>query len=96
MIEGSKPLSLAQDVAGGSLTVVSDSSNSGSSVFAQFIFGVILIWLALPMVWMNERKQVKMFKIVQKGRENFVEVQIDDVKDDNNYKLVHGSGRCTT
>ncbi len=55
-----------------------------------------MIALALPMVWMNERKQVKMFKIVQQGRDNVTEVQIDNVVDVNNYRLVHASGRCTT
>ena len=56
MIEGAKPLSLAQDVAGGTLTVATDSSSSGGSIIGEFILGVILIWIALPMVWMNERK----------------------------------------
>lgn len=48
------------------------------------------------MVWMNERKQVKMFKIVQKARENVTEVEIDSVTNENDYKLVHASGRCST
>ena len=48
------------------------------------------------MVWMNERKQVRMFKVVQAGRDNVTEVQIDSVSDQDNYKLVHASGRCTT
>ena len=48
------------------------------------------------MVWMNERKQVRMFKVVQAGRDNVTEVQIDSVSDQDNYKLVHASGRCST
>jgi hypothetical protein len=32
--------------------------------FAEALGGVILIWLAIPMVWMNERKDVKMYKVI--------------------------------
>ena len=37
-----------------------------------------------------------MYQVVQKGRENVTEVEIDSVSDQNNYKLVHASGRCST
>ena len=37
-----------------------------------------------------------MFKIVQQARDNVIEVQIDNVSEENNYKLVHASGRCET
>lgn len=45
---------------------------------------------------MNERKKVKIYRVLQAGRENVIEVDIDNVQDSNNYKLVHASGRCTT
>jgi hypothetical protein len=35
---------------------------------AEFIFGVILIWLALPAIWMNERRDVRFFKLAIKGQ----------------------------
>ena len=56
----------------------SGSSNTGKSatkktkgggIFGEFILGLILIGFALPMVWMNERKQVKIYKVLDKGRE---------------------------
>jgi hypothetical protein len=37
-----------------------------------------------------------MCELVQSARENITEVDIDNVEDCNNYKLVHASGRCST
>jgi hypothetical protein len=46
----------------GSTTVTKREKEGG-----EFITGWILIWLALPMVWMNERKNVKIFKTIVAG-----------------------------
>ena len=51
-----QPLGLAQGVGGNILSSTSNSDDNESSPFGEFIFGLILICLALPMVWMNERK----------------------------------------
>jgi hypothetical protein len=36
--------------------------------------GVIMILIAIPMVWMNERKQVKIDKLITKGKKEVIEV----------------------
>jgi hypothetical protein len=41
--------------------------------FGEALLGIILIWCAIPMIWMNERKDVKMHKVITKGREAVVE-----------------------
>jgi hypothetical protein len=46
--------------------------------FEEAGVGVCLIFIALPMIWMNERKDVKMYKVITKGREAVVEADPDD------------------
>jgi len=88
---------ILSNIASTANNLTKDSSeDKKSSPFGEFFLGLVLICCALPMVWMNERKQVKMFKIVQKARESVTEVEIDSVTNENEYKLVHASGRCTT
>ena len=72
----------------------SSGSSSGSKKkegwgFAEAGFGVVLIFIALPMIWMNERKDVKIYKVITKGRENVVEIDPYNPEDENEYKLVH-------
>tara|TARA_B110000285_G_scaffold118740_1_gene134461 strand:+ start:422 stop:583 length:162 start_codon:yes stop_codon:yes gene_type:complete len=51
--------------------------------------GVVLIFIALPMIWMNERKDVKIYKTITKGREAVVEADCNDPQEDNMFKLIH-------
>ena len=62
----------------------------------NFIIGCIMIWIALPMVWMNERKQVKIDKLINNGREAVKSSQFDGVIEEHNFELVHTSGEVTT
>lgn len=70
--------------------------DGGSSVFAEFFAGIIMIAFALPMIWMNERKQVKMDKINGLGREEARTINIDEPKEEELYALAHCSGVVTT
>ena len=54
-----------------------------SSVFAEFFAGIIMISFALPMIWMNERKQVKMDKINGLGRAEARTIYIDEPSEEN-------------
>lgn len=82
-----------------SSTSTSTSTSTGKKdggFFGEFIAGVFLICFALPMVWMNERKQVKVYNTIKKAREAVRTVDIDNPMDEDNYKLVHASGQLTT
>ena len=70
--------------------------DSGGSVFAEFFAGIVMIAFALPMIWMNERKQVKMDKINGLGREAATTINIDEPKEEELYALAHCSGVVTT
>lgn len=58
--------------------------------------GVVLIFIALPMIWMNERKDVKIYKTITKGREAVVEADCNDPQEDNMFKLIHVQGETST
>ena len=64
--------------------------------FEEAGFGVVLIFFALPMIWMNERKDVKIYKVITKGREAVVEADPNDPQEDNMMQLVHVQGETTT
>ena len=63
---------------------------------AEFIIGLVLIWIALPMVWMNERKQVRIYDLIDLAKKKVVNVDIDEVESKNNYELVHATGKTFT
>jgi len=41
------------------------SNNKGGGAFGGFIAGVLMICIALPMVWMNERREVHQYKLIK-------------------------------
>ena len=58
--------------------------------------GVCLIFFALPMIWMNERKDVKMYKVITQGREAVVEADPNEPQEENMFKLIHVKGETST
>lgn len=53
-----------------------------------------MIGIALPMVWMNERKQVKIYKTLKKAENDVVRNVNQDIPDEQkNYSLVHLNGK---
>lgn len=70
--------------------------NSGP-VFMGFIGGLFLIGFALPMVWMNERREVHQGKLI-KAANDAVVPNVDTSKDlsETEWKLVHCNGDLTT
>lgn len=46
--------------------------------FEEAGFGVVLIAFALPMIWMNERKDVKIYKVISRGKSEVVEADCED------------------
>lgn len=74
----------------------SDKDHSKGGAFFDFTIGIILIGLAIPMIWMNERKQVVIYKLIEKAKESVKTVDIDNVSDSDNFKLVQAKGMLKT
>ena len=62
----------------------------------KFLLGVVLICLALPIVWFNERKQVKIYELISKAKTACKDSSIDSVMDNHNFELVHATGMMDT
>ena len=72
-------------------------SKGGDSVFGGFIAGVVLISFSLPIVWMNERKQVKIAQTIVKAKKCIKkDISIEDPNEENNFELVHAKGLVST
>jgi len=61
-------ISLRGRSSGGSRARGGSSSRSKDNEGGEFFAGVILIVFALPMVWMNERKDVKYYEVIMAGK----------------------------
>ena len=78
-------------------TSFSSSSSSHGSKGGEFITGLFIICIALPLVWFNEKKQVKIYKLLSAGKKAVVQnVSINEVRKENNLKLIHAQGLMTT
>ena len=92
-----KTYSIAQKKGGRSRSGSGSSDKNDDMSFGMFILGCFLIGLALPMVWMNERKQVKIFKLIEKARKSAIpDAPSGEVSQNDNFKLVHTSATTTT
>jgi len=81
--------------SGGSSVRVRGNNKKGWG-FSEALFGIVLIWTAIPMIWMNERKDVKMYKVITKGRRAVVEADCQEPTEEFMMKLVHVMGETTT
>jgi hypothetical protein len=72
------------------------TKNGKGGTFGYWLSGVCMICFAYPMVWMNERKLVKIYKVIAAGRENCVEANCEEPNEENNFKLVHAKGTTST
>lgn len=73
-------------------TTVSRERKEGGEFFA----GLVCIWIALPMVWMNERKNVKIYQTILKGEEALIEADAFKPEPEKKSELVHMQGRTST
>ncbi|CDW88063.1 transmembrane protein 43 [Stylonychia lemnae] len=89
-ITGTTTTSTGKIYTYGGYTYVEDTQNP----FAEFIIGVIMITFSFPILWNNERKQVKIAALLKKAEEEAVDV-IDYKKpeDTQNFKLLYASGQ---
>lgn len=72
-------------------------SKKDDSVFGGFMAGVVLISFSLPIVWMNERKQVKIAQTIIKAKKCVKkDISVEDPNEENNFELVHARGLVST
>jgi hypothetical protein len=75
--------------SGGSSDSDSDSgtntSSSSSSIFGGFIAGILLIGISIPLTWLNEGKEVKIYNLIQNARQSVKEdFKVNEIKQENN------------
>lgn len=57
---------------------------------ANFIFGIILVLIALAIVWFNERRAVKMGALIDKAKVVIrKDVKVEDIDDGLDLNLIH-------
>ena len=78
------------DLRGGSSRGKSGKKGNG------FIGGIILIWIGIPLVWMNERRDVKTYEMIQKARKAVRRADAQSPVEGHNWFLVHASARATS
>lgn len=71
------------------------SSSSGGKKGGEFFGGIILIAFALPMIWMNERKDVKYYQVIMAGKDAVKNVD-SEKPFDNEWDLAFCTGRTAT
>ena len=78
-------------------TVTVGNGKQDESPIFDFVFGLILILFAIPMIWFNERKLVRMYKLFEKARKAVVpDIAINEVRGVDNLRLIHAVGKTTT
>ena len=72
------------------------NSNDENPLFS-FIFGVICICFAIPMIWFNERKLVRMYKLFDDAKKAVIkDIAINEVRGANDLRLIHANGKTKT
>jgi len=70
-----------------------DYDDSTSSPFADFIIGIIFISFSFPILWNNERKQVKIEHLLNNGEKKCQDCKdLTNPTDEQNFKLIYVSG----
>lgn len=63
---------------------------------AEFLFGIIFIIIAIPTIWMNERRQVKIGQVIDAAETSYIRADSEKVSDDLDFELVHVTAKTTT
>ncbi len=84
---------LKQTLATKAIPSLSTRHKKEDSVIGDFIGGIILICFSFPILWMNERKQVRMEKVIKKGKKACEDgSDINKPHEGQNMKLVYQCG----
>ena len=81
---------------GGILDLKATRSSGGGKKKSEggFFFGYILIGIALSLIWMNERRDVKTYQVIQKARKAVRRADAQQPIEAHNWFLVHASARA--
>lgn len=63
------------------------------NTFLGVVLGIIFIIAGVLLIFWNEKNNVKNIKVVDELRKNVIEVKSDDIKSENDNKLVNTSGK---
>ena len=85
-LRGSRSSSYRSSYSGG--------GGKGKSEGGGFFVGCFLIGIALPLIWMNERRDVKTFQVIQKARKAVRRADAQQPIEAHNLFLVHASARA--
>ncbi len=70
-------------------------SRIGKSI-KGILVGIVMFFVAFPILWMNEGRAVQAAKSLEEGRGEVVSIEAASVDPENEGKLVHLSGEATT
>jgi len=71
----------------------SSKKSKGMGVWGQFLMGLVMITCAFPCIWMNERRQVRTYKLISAAEESAKVVKnVDEIDEDLNEALVLVTG----
>lgn len=71
----------------------SSKGGKGMGVWSQFLMGCVMITCAFPCIWMNERRQVRTYKLINAAQESAKVVEnVDEINEDLNEALVLAVG----
>ena len=62
----------------------------------EFILGIIFIACAIPIIWMNERRQVKIGQLIEAAETSYIRADPEKVSDDNDFELIHVTAKTST
>lgn len=58
--------------------------------------GFLVICFTLPLVWLNEKKGVRIHKVIVEGKKSYIEADVNKPQQQDKYALVHMTGRTST
>jgi hypothetical protein len=61
-----------------------------------FVAGILLIGISIPLTWLNEGKEVKIYNLIQNARQSLKEnFKVNEIKQENNLQLVYCNGKLS-
>lgn len=75
----------------------SKKKKGGSNPIVDFLLGILMITCAFPIIWMNERRQVRTWQLIKKAEDSVKEIKDPNEVDEGlDLELVHIEGEIKT
>ena len=65
-----------------------DRNYSYSGTFFDITFGLTFIVIAMSILWINESRQIALYKLLEQAKSCITESNVEEVTECNNFKLV--------